>query len=351
MRAVVVALTAIFAVADIARGVSVMVTVPAVAGVVMWCVAMPRSAVNPLWRYGYGGVIGVVGIFGVLSGSAAATVALAVAVSLVAGAFPVHGVGLGASCAVIVAAGVLTLLAPTAQLPDSSAIVVPVAVGAVLGLRSVEAARTTMRQRELHAAELRAAAAEERARLSRDLHDVLAHSLGALVIQLDALGVVAEQGGAGADVVGRVRATRAMAAQGLDEARQAVHDLRRFTDPVDVVVSRLAAQLTGQGWGTLHVRVDGTAPALPSAVTDFLGTVAVEGVSNICRHSSADEAYADVRYTAEGVLFRLRNRAAEPDALSGWGLRGLRERAQAVGAELSAGWEAGMWELRCEAQT
>ncbi|GAS99115.1 uncharacterized protein RMCC_6080 [Mycolicibacterium canariasense] len=351
VRVVVVALTAAFAVTDMARGVGLAATASAVFGVATWCAAMPRAVAHPLWRYGLGAAIGAVAMFGVLSGSAAATVALAVAVSLTAGAFPVNGFALAASCSVIAAAGALTCLARTAQLSDSSAIVVPVAVGAILGLRSVEVARTSMRQRELHDIELRAAAAEERARLSRDLHDVLAHSLGALVIQLDALGVVAERSCSGTDVVGRVRAARAMAVQGLDEARQAVHDLRRFTEPVDVVVARLADQLAEQGWGTLHVTVNGTPPVLPPAITDLLGTVAVEGVSNICRHSSAAEAYAEVHYTAAGVVLCLRNRAAEPGAMSGWGLRGLRERAQAVGAELVAGWEAGVWELRCEATT
>jgi signal transduction histidine kinase len=347
IRLVVLILTVAFAVADRAGGVALYALLPGVAGVVMWCAVMPSTA-TPLLRYCCGALIGVTGMFGTLCGSAAASVALGAGVALIVGAYPMSVAGVALSGSALVAAGAGTWLAGPARLDDSSAVVVPVAVGVILGLRGMDAARQRQHQRRLHEAEMRVAAAEERARLGRDLHDVLAHSLGALVIQLDALGAVVDRRSSDTDVVRRVHVAREMAAQGLDDARKAVHDLRRFTEPVEQLLTRLADQLTGRAGGRLHVTVTGSAPPLPEAVTDLLGAVAVEGMNNIRRHGNAEVAHAQVCYSRDRVRLCLQNEASEPAGNAGMGLRGLHERALAVGAEVVARWEAGVWELCCD---
>ena len=69
------------------------------------------------------------------------------------------------------------------------------------------------------------AALNERSRIARDIHDVLAHSLGGLVLQLDAVDALLDAGQVG-EAAGRVRAARRLAGEGLDEARRAVDALR-----------------------------------------------------------------------------------------------------------------------------
>ena len=87
------------------------------------------------------------------------------------------------------------------------------------------------RAREEHA---RAAALAERANAAREIHDILAHSLGALVLQLDALDAVLDgetpDHGRAVELLARARA---LAVDGLSEARQAVGTLR--TDPPPLI--------------------------------------------------------------------------------------------------------------------
>jgi len=72
----------------------------------------------------------------------------------------------------------------------------------------------------------RAAALDERARIAREMHDVLAHSLGALTVQLDVAEALLEKGSA-EQAVERVRRANRLARDGLAEARDAVAALRR----------------------------------------------------------------------------------------------------------------------------
>ena len=72
----------------------------------------------------------------------------------------------------------------------------------------------------------RAAALEERGRIARDLHDVLAHSLGALSVQLEVAEALLAERGDAEGALDRVRRSRRLAVQGLVEARNAVAALR-----------------------------------------------------------------------------------------------------------------------------
>src|SRR6185312_15601790 len=92
-------------------------------------------------------------------------------------------------------------------------------------LQLVSAARV----QEEHA---RAAALAERARIARDVHDVLAHSLSALSVQLQGARLMLQRDDAPADTVAQVERAQRLATEGLAEARRAVHALR--SGPVDL---------------------------------------------------------------------------------------------------------------------
>src|SRR5262245_34163071 len=122
----------------------------------------------------------------------------------------------------------------------SSDAVLSVLISSVAGGGFGFLARTGRRERlaEREAEERRAerSVLEERARIARDIHDVLAHSLGGLVLQLDALETVTAADGASPAVLERVRGARRLAADGLVEAKRAVDALRRLPPGIDAAL-------------------------------------------------------------------------------------------------------------------
>src|SRR5207248_11196205 len=79
--------------------------------------------------------------------------------------------------------------------------------------------------------ELRSAALAERARIARDLHDVLAHSLSGLSLQLESARLLAEREGAGEPLLQTLARSRRLAADGVDEARRAERALQDDANP------------------------------------------------------------------------------------------------------------------------
>ncbi len=199
-------------------------------------VAVTLAPTGP-WLLGRA-VLGAVGC-GVVAGyePTAGTAVLLVFMGLSAGA----GFGLGTGAVVTAIAVLATTLSVLASGQGTGNIslgaVAVVGYLAAAGrkqyaLRTEEAelrAADAERAREEHA---RAAALAERANAAREIHDILAHSLGALVLQLDALDAVLD-----ADTPDRARAgnllarARALAVEGLSEAKQAVGTLRTDTPP------------------------------------------------------------------------------------------------------------------------
>ena len=97
----------------------------------------------------------------------------------------------------------------------------------------------------------RAAALAERNRLGREIHDLLAHSLGALSVQLDAADALLEAGHDPDKARRLIQDARVLAVQGLDETRQAVHALRdepvELAEQLDSLASRERAELIVEG--------------------------------------------------------------------------------------------------------
>jgi hypothetical protein len=88
----------------------------------------------------------------------------------------------------------------------------------------------------------RAATLEERTRIAREIHDVLAHSLGALAVQLDVTEALLDNGADTTVLRAHVARARRLAVDGLTEARRAVTALREDTPPLPVLLDGLLAQ-------------------------------------------------------------------------------------------------------------
>ncbi|WP_052961269.1 MULTISPECIES: sensor histidine kinase [unclassified Leucobacter] len=185
--------------------------------------------------------------------------------------------------------------------------------------------------------------------LARDLHDVLAHSLGGLVVQLDAVALQIEAGrieAAGA----RVAAARELAVEGLREARAAVHALREGNDeepvPWPILRDRICSIANAVG-GDLEVVLpegaDQRARALSASAAMAIERAAQEGLANARKHGGGatrlllEPGSDDVRLRVENALAQGGHVNEIPGG--GFGLRGLRERVLSLGppAAMEAG--------------
>jgi len=193
-------------------------------------------------------------------------------------------------------------------------------------LQLVNAARV----QEEHA---RAAALAERARIARDVHDVLAHSLSALAVQLQGARLMLLRDGAPADTVAQIERAQHLASEGLAEARRAVTALR--TSPVDLA-DGLRALVADTPDATLEI--DGVAELSATAQETVLRT-AQEALTNARRHAAGAPVSVHLRHRADATELEVRDRAGAPPPAptGGYGLVGMAERAALAGADLSAG--------------
>lgn len=198
-------------------------------------------------------------------------------------------------------------------------------------------------------AEVRAAAAatEERLRLARELHDVLAHTLMVMVVQAGAARRSFESGRAGA-----AEALRVIEETG----RDASTELRRLLTLVDPEGDSIAAEPDGTpGLRDLRPLVDraraaglaadlvveGEPVPIPGGLALAVYRVAQEAVTNVIRHAEAQHIRLGLHYAPGQLQLEIRDdgRAASdpPGSTSGNGITGMRERAGIYGGELFAG--------------
>ncbi|WKU49480.1 histidine kinase [Streptomyces sp. VNUA116] len=197
--------------------------------------------------------------------------------------------------------------------------------------------RLLAQERAARRAEAESAALAERARIAREIHDVLAHSLSAQMVHLEAARLLIERGEDPQRVLERVVAARSMAREGLAETRQALSALRGELTPVEEFLRESAA-----GEGTL-LEVTGEPRALPAEAGLAVRRVAQEALTNVRKH--APGARVEMRFTyLEGwVELWVRDRGARGAsgelgaAGAGYGLLGMRERAELLGGTLDAG--------------
>lgn len=188
-------------------------------------------------------------------------------------------------------------------------------------------------------AALRRAGNEERARLSRELHDGLGQELTGIAFVLGGMATQVRRGTpASAEEIAGIA----------DYARGALESCRRIArgmSPVEdgttlpQALQAMVARLDG-GTTTIALTVDGATPELdtPPFVTEALLRIAQEALSNALRHSGARRIDVHLRRTDQGVTLGVRDDGAGFDpaiALRGMGLRTLRLRAEEIGAELA----------------
>ncbi|MDA8359609.1 MAG: histidine kinase [Actinomycetota bacterium] len=201
----------------------------------------------------------------------------------------------------------------------------------------------TARQRS-EVASQQAELAAERVRLGRELHDVLAHTLGALSIQLTALDTLARDGTGRVELLAQVERSRQLVRAGLDEARQAVRALREDTVPLAEQLEQLCVLHDAE------LEVSGAARPITAEVRLALYRVAQEGLTNAARHAPGSDVAVRLAFEPGEVAVSVRNsrarlaKPAQPGG-GGYGLSGMRERVLQAGGQLQAGPVDGGWQV------
>jgi signal transduction histidine kinase len=218
-------------------------------------------------------------------------------------------------------------------------------IGAVMVFLLLRLMRQLREQGEV-LAESRAAEARtaERSRLARELHDVLAHSLSALALQLESTRMLAREQGAGEDLVRALEEAHSLAAGGLQDARRAIAAARGDELPGPERIPVLADAFGEQSGLPVAVEVQGEPRELAPDARLAVYRTAQEALTNVRRHATAERVEVKLAYLAQSTVLVVEDHASAgtppPVALglagNGYGLTGMRERAELLGGELRA---------------
>jgi signal transduction histidine kinase len=201
------------------------------------------------------------------------------------------------------------------------------------------------RDRDVRARE---AVADERARIARELHDMVGHALNLIVIQA---------GGAQRVFESRPELARQSLASIESSGRQALSDMERMLEILRVAegpdqvlspqpglrqVDSLAAHVSEAGL-PVEVAVEGSPTELPSSVDLSAYRIVQEALTNSLKHAGASRAKVSIRYGPHSLELEVtddgrgRSERGPSDEEGGRGLIGMRERVALFGGELSAG--------------
>ena len=171
-----------------------------------------------------------------------------------------------------------------------------------------EQAAVLLAQRErLQAEHRRADLLDERARIAREIHDVLAHSLGALGIQIQAARSVLTDRGDIAMAGDLLAAAQRMAAEGLVETRRAINALRADTLPLDEELAKVTSTYGERYRVTVGMRTDGTPRPVPADATVALLRVAQEALVNAAKHAAGQPVTLSLEFGATDIQLTVRN--------------------------------------------
>ncbi|MBV9845517.1 MAG: sensor histidine kinase [Kutzneria sp.] len=196
---------------------------------------------------------------------------------------------------------------------------------------------TTVKElRRTHGMAAKLAVAEERARLARDLHDVLGHSLTTITVKAGLARRLLESSPDRDRAVAEVRDVEDLARQALSDVRATVSGHRVSSLPAELVGARAALQAAGITADLPHATDNVTA-----GLQETFAYVLREGVTNVIRHSAATRC--EVRLGERWLEVRDNGTAGQRIATAslvgerGHGLSGLADRMRSVGGDLEAG--------------
>jgi signal transduction histidine kinase len=203
---------------------------------------------------------------------------------------------------------------------------------------------------ELLAEQAQVAMLQERARIAREIHDVLAHSLGALGLQIELVQAVLTDSGDLPRAVELLEQAHRMATSGLSETRQAVHALRDDALPLPEGLAELSVSHQRRHGAPVTFEVTGDPRPLPPDAGLAITRTAQEALVNTAKHAPHQPVAMRLDYGGDGTSLLVSSRlSSDPGESSfttmdgGYGLAGLRERLLLLRGTLNAGRRGGDW--------
>lgn len=202
-------------------------------------------------------------------------------------------------------------------------------------------------ERAVHAelereATARVAVAEERVRIARELHDVVAHAVSVMVLQV---GTVRHNLPAASDDHDLLRGVERAGRTALAEMRRLLAAMRREGDEAELSpqpgldgLDSLLDEVSRAGL-PVELHVDGTPFPLPRGIDLSAYRIVQEGLTNALKHAHASDADVTVRYRPDELEIEVRDngRGSATNGGLGHGLIGIRERVMIYGGKMTAG--------------
>ncbi|REH51934.1 signal transduction histidine kinase [Kutzneria buriramensis] len=195
----------------------------------------------------------------------------------------------------------------------------------------------------------RAAALAERARIAREVHDVLAHSLAGLSLTLQGTRLMLQRDNASQEVIDQVSKAQKLAADGLAEARRAVAALRDDKVPDARAIADLVTAFRLESGAPAELTVNGEPRDLPAEAATALYRTAQEALTNARKHAPGAPVDAVLDFEDGRTVLTVIDHPGKPPAHAtsgGYGLLGMRERAELIGGELETGPMEDGWRVR-----
>ena len=204
-------------------------------------------------------------------------------------------------------------------------------------------ARAAQAERERETA-ARIAVAEERARIARELHDIVAHAVSVMVLQVGAVRHklsedLSDESDALRGVEGAGRTALAEMRRLLAAMRDDGDDLELGPQPGLDSVGSLVAEVARAGL-PVALHVEGEAAPLPRAIELSAYRIVQEALTNALKHAHAHRADVTLRYGPDDLRIEVRDDGSGGGATSngpGYGLVGVRERVKIYGGTMTAG--------------
>jgi len=229
-------------------------------------------------------------------------------------------------------------------------------------IQAEQAAALVEQYERARAEQRRADVLDERARIAREIHDVLAHSLGALGIQIQAAKAVLTDTGDVGRAVEVLSTAQRMAADGLTETRRAVHALRVDSLPLADELAAVVETHRQRYQVPVTFASAGAARVLPPDASLALLRAAQEALVNAAKHAAGEPIAVRLDYGQADVRLRVVNElgpgadpgdadgltAEGPSSAGGYGLTGMRERLRLLNGTLEAGAGDGEWAVTAE---
>jgi signal transduction histidine kinase len=207
--------------------------------------------------------------------------------------------------------------------------------------REIFRERTVFEQRQ-ESLEAERTVAEERVRIARELHDVVAHTLSLIIVQSEVLrtNLADQQPRASAGAIAELgRDAMAELHRTLELLRGGNELAERAPRPVLSDLQQLIGQSRGSGLN-VELGIEGAVRPLPASFELCAYRIVQEALTNVRRHTDAGHATILVRFGAEALEVSVDDDGADSVAAAtsdGHGLRGMRERAAMLNGAVSAG--------------